>query len=397
MHVGVVLNDIEPQAGGGFTFVHDVVDAFLDLAKESRHRYTLFAPQAYTDTMRGRVLAENVVIEPSRKPHFLDWRLSLLRHYLPLFGYLWRRPGRLERQAAALGVDLIWLAGGMHDTYEIPYVTTVWDVQHLTHPWFPEVSANWTWDHRELFFRRHLRRAASVIVGTRVGREELVQYYGVPGEHIAILPHPTPGFALRAAGETVMSKRPSSIPKDYIFYPAQFWPHKNHVNLLRALQLLAKADPETPALVLVGSDKGNRAFVERCAADLGISHKVIFPGFVSSEELIGLYRNARALVYPSFSGPENLPPLEAFALGCPAVVSNYRGAEEQLGDAAVLFDPANPATIAQAISRVLADETLRGQLVERGRARAAKWTGREFVRGAFGIFDAIEAQRRCWK
>ena len=397
MHVGVVLGDIEPQAGGGFTFVHDVVDAFLDLAGKSPHRFTLLAPQAYVEAMRGRKLASNVSIATSRKASLLERPLSLLRHYSPLFAYFWRRASGLERQAASLGVDLIWLAGGIHDTYEIPYVTTVWDVQHLTHPWFPEVSANWTWDHRELFFRRHLRRATAVIVGTQVGREELVRYFGVPAEHISILPHPTPGFALRAASEAVSPKPPSSVPKDYIFYPAQFWPHKNHVNLLRALQLLVKADPETPALVLVGSDKGNRAFVERCAADLGISHKVIFPGFVSSEELIGLYRNARALVYPSFSGPENLPPLEAFALGCPAVVSNYRGAEEQLGDAAVLFDPADPAGIAEAIGRVLKDEALRAQLVERGRARAAKWTGREFVSGVFGVLDAFEAQRRCWK
>jgi glycosyltransferase involved in cell wall biosynthesis len=397
MHVAVVLGDIEPQAGGGFTFVHDVVSAFLELAKESAHRFTLLAPQPYADAMRGRELANNVAIVTSSKAHFLDRRLSLLRHYLPIFGYFWRRASNLERQTRSLGIDLIWLAGGLHDTYETPYVTTVWDVQHLTHPWFPEISANWTWDHRELFLRRHLRRAASIIVGTRVGRDEIVRYYGVPEEHIALLPHPTPGFALRAAREAATQEPPSDIPKNYIFYPAQFWPHKNHVNLLQALRLLVDADPETPALVLVGSDKGNRAFVESCAADLGISHKVLFLGFVSTEDLVGLYRNARALVYPSFSGPENLPPLEAFALGCPAIVSNYRGAEEQLGDSAVLFDPANPAAIAEAIARVVADESLRAELIERGKARAANWTGREFVAGVFKIFDAFEAQRRCWK
>lgn len=397
MHVGVVLGDIEPQAGGGFTFVHDVVDAFLDLAGNSAHRFTLLAPQAYVDAMRGRKLADNIAVVAARKPFVLDRPLSLLRHYWPVFGYFWRRPSRLEQQAASLGIDVIWLAGGTHDTYEIPYVTTVWDVQHLTHPWFPEVAANWTWDHRELFFRRHLRRATAVIVGTQVGREELVRYFGVPEEHITILPHPTPGFALRAGGENATPKPPANVPKDYIFYPAQFWPHKNHVNLLRAMQLLVKADADAPALVLVGSDKGNRGFVERCAADLGISHKVIFPGFVSSEELIGLYRNAGALVYPSFSGPENLPPLEAFALGCPAIVANYKGAAEQLGDAAVLFDPADPTAISDAIGRVLRDEALRARLVERGRVRAARWTGREFVGGVFGVLDAFEAQRRCWK
>ena len=396
MHIAVVLRDIEPQAGGGFTFVHDLANALMDLAGESTHRFTVLAPPAYVDSLRGRRLPDNVTLVASSKTSFLDRGTSLLRHYWPIFGYLWRRPGRIERQMASLGVELVWMMGGTYDTYDIPYVTTVWDVQHVTHPWFPEVSANWTWDHRELFLTRHLCRATSIIVGTRVGKAEIVQYFGVPEEHIAILPHPTPGFALRAA-QAPAPPRPANVPSDYLLYPAQFWPHKNHVNLVKALKLLFDKDTSAPSLVLAGSDKGNRAHVERCAAELGIAHKVIFLGFVPTDDLIALYRNARALVYPSFSGPENLPPLEAFALGCPAIVANYRGAEEQLGEAAVLFDPARPAAIAEAISRVIGDPSLRAQLVERGKQRAAKWTGREFVSGAFRIFDEFAAQRSCWK
>ncbi|WP_049820309.1 glycosyltransferase family 4 protein [Bradyrhizobium japonicum] len=397
MHVAVVLRDIEPQAGGGFTFIHDVADALFGLAAESPHRFTVLAPDAYADSIRGRKLAKNVTIVASSASSLLDRATSLLRHYLPIFGYFWHRASRLERQVTSLGIDIVWLPGGTYETYDTPYITTVWDVQHITHPWFPEVSANWTWDHRELFLTRHLRRATSIIVGTRVGKDEIVGYFGVPEEHIAILPHPTPSFALRASMTAVPQVLPPDVPKNYLFYPAQFWPHKNHINLLKALRLVLNEDPTAPALVLAGSDKGNRAFVERCAAELGILHKVIFLGFVPTGNLIALYQNARALVYPSFSGPENLPPLEAFALGCPAIVSNYRGAEEQLGDAAILVDPASPAAIAEAITRVLTDASLRVQLIERGKIRAAKWTGREFVSGVFNILDAFEAQRSCWK
>lgn len=398
MHVGVILGDIEPQTGGGFTFVNDVVEAFLDLASNSHHRYTLLAPQRYVDAMRGHRLAENIEIKTVYSDSFLDRRVHLLAHYLPIFGYFWRQRSALERRAASLGIDLVWFVGGRQGTFDIPYVTTVWDVQHMTHPWFPEVSAKWTWDHRELFLRRHLRRAMRVIVGTRVGRDEISAFYGIPSDRMAILPHPTPAFALRAANET--GARPSSlppVPKNYIYYPAQFWAHKNHVNLLRSLRILVDEGFNPPTLVLSGSDKGNRAFIERCAADLGITDRILILGFVSVEGLVSLYRNARALVYPSFSGPENLPPLEAFALGCPAIVSNYRGAEEQLGDAAVFFDPADPSSIAKAIASVVGDESLRAQLIERGRKRALQWTGRDFVQGVFRIFDDFEAQRRCWK
>ncbi|MDA9519251.1 hypothetical protein XI06_02530 [Bradyrhizobium sp. CCBAU 11434] len=395
MHVGVVLGDIDKQLGGGFTFVHDVVAAFLEQAATSSHRFTLFAPRDYVEAMRGEQLAPNVTLIANCKPGILDRHISLLRHYWPVFGYFWRWPSRFEQQMRTLGVEFVWLAGGNHDTYETPYATTLWDVQYLTHPWLPEMNRNWQWEHRELFFSRHLRRATSIIVGTKIGKDQVTRYCGVPEDHIDILPHPTPSFALRAAEQE--SKPPANLPKDFIFYPAQFWPHKNHVNLLRALKILVETDPDTPTLVLVGSDRGNRAFVESCAAELGVSHKIVILGFVPTEDVVGLYKHARALVYPSFSGPENLPPLEAFALGCPAVVSNYLGAEEQLGDAALLFDPMDPASLADSVRKVLSDAELRRKLVERGKARAIRWTGREFVAGVFKIFDRFEPQRRCWK
>jgi len=147
---------------------------------------------------------------------------------------------------------------------------------------------------------------------------------------------------------------------------------------------------------LVGSDKGNVNHVKRWVNELGLEKQVRFLGFVPQEDLISLYRNAFALTYLTFFGPENLPPLEAFALSCPVVASDVSGAREQLGDAALLVDPANPAACAQAIKSLHDDPALRDVLIERGLERASRWTGRDFVRGVFSIFDEFEAIRRCW-
>ena len=72
-------------------------------------------------------------------------------------------------------------------------------------------------------------------------------------------------------------------------------------------------------------------------------------GFVKREELIALYENAMALVYATYFGPENLPPLEAFALGCPVIASSVPGSEEQIGDCALLFDPSDHSKLAEHI------------------------------------------------
>lgn len=395
MRIGVFLSDVPQWTGGGYTFIHDVAEAVLRYSTQSRHQYTLLAPPAYAEKVRRDGSQTPINVQPIAPLGFWDRRVSLLKHYLPVAGYLFNRPSRLELVARGAELDLLWFVGGINETPDMPYVTTVWDVQHLTHPWFPEVSENWKWDHRELFYARHFRRATAIIVGTKVGRSQLVNYYGIPEDRVIILPHPTPAFALRAS-EIQLSDREQIARQNTIIYPAQFWPHKNHVNLLRALKIVISEMDSPPKLVLTGSELGNHDYISRCVTELGLSEFVVFRGFVSVDEMVSLYRSARALVYASFSGPENLPPLEAFALGCPVAASNYPGAYEQFEDAALLFDPSDDRDIARAIVKILTDTALRSELVSRGLARARQWTAREFVLGLDQFFDRFEAQRRCW-
>ena len=148
------------------------------------------------------------------------------------------------------------------------------------------------------------------------------------------------------------------ITGDYLFYPAQFWSHKNHVNLLLALELLQSSLRRPLSVVFVGPDHGNLAHVKATVDRLGLADRVQFLGFVPREDLIDLYRQAFALSYVTFFGPENLPPLEAFALGCPVIASEVSGAREQLQDAVLFVDPTSPEQIAEAVVRLASEEGL---------------------------------------
>ena len=167
-------------------------------------------------------------------------------------------------------------------------------------------------------------------------------------------------------------------------------------------------DPETPpsAFRIEGTAVGPAPGIspvlspfDAQAAEAALLHTLAekADSAVSREELIALYKHALALVYPSWFGPENLPPLEAFALGCPVVYSRFPGAAEQLGDAAVLIDPANPADIAAGITKLRADPALRSKLIQLGRERARRFTPSDYVRGMFGIIDRLEPILRCWR
>jgi glycosyltransferase involved in cell wall biosynthesis len=147
----------------------------------------------------------------------------------------------------------------------------------------------------------------------------------------------------------------------------------------------------------VGSDKGNQAHVERAAKELGLDTCIHFLGFVSREDLVALYQNAFALAYVSWFGPENLPPLEAFALGCPVVASRIPGAEEQLGPAALFVAPENPEDIAAGIVKLHQDGSLRDRLVAAGTVRARQWTAKDYAAGVLRAIDQLEPVIRCWR
>jgi glycosyltransferase involved in cell wall biosynthesis len=236
-----------------------------------------------------------------------------------------------------------------------------------------------------------------VIVGTEAGRREVEHFYGVPRSRIRKLPHPTPTFALPTAGNALPPSHERAMPEPYVVYPAQFWAHKNHVGLLRAIAILRDVHDARLHLALVGSDKGSETHVRRAARELNLEDQVHFLGFVARESLVSLYRGALALAYVSYFGPENLPPLEAFALGCPVVAGDVSGAREQLGSAALLVPPSDPRAIADALLSIHRDQSLRLDLISRGVERAAAYTSDSYALDMFRILDELEPVIRTWR
>lgn len=369
MRVGVFSGVRSPEEGGGYVFGREILQALRVLAHEAKHEFVIIegAPSLW-----GRA------------------KEALWRHSSAARAHL-HGPGWLQAEATRRGVDFLWFLTPACHFLELPYAAIVWDLQHRILPWFPELTAGGEWERRERLNALFLSRASLVVTGTQSGADDVVRSFGVAPERILLLPHPTPSYALKASP----AARPAAaVP--LIFYPAQFWPHKNQATLIEALALLKTKHGIAADLALTGADKGNRAYCERLAGKLGVRDAVRFPGFVTTDQLVRLYQEAAALAYVSFGGPENLPPLEAFALGCPVVAADVPGAREQLGDAALLVDPRSPAAISEALAKVIRDRRLADDLRARGRSRAQSRTAEAFVRGMFAWLDGFEPVRRSW-
>jgi len=395
MNVGIYLANYSQNVGGGYTFQNDILKSLVELAGESKHTFTLVLNQHEDIIMISD--ADQLGYITYAPDNLIERVFSRINRIFPGFRRFRNSLNRFDRIVKDAGIEFVWFVSNTGVETDLPFLTTVWDLQHRLQPWFPEISMYGEWYDREDFFSWFLQRASNIIVGTEAGKLEVERLFQIPEERITILPHPTPSDTLECHEvhkNEVLNK--FGIPDSYLFYPAQFWAHKNHANLLLAVKELSESYNLDLPIVFAGSDRGNLNFVMQLSRELDLADRSFFLGYVSRRDLISLYRNAFALTYMTFFGPENLPPLEAFALGCPVIASNVSGANEQLGDAALLVDPKCPKEIAQAIKNLHDKPNLREDLIYRGSKRASIWTGKDFVRGVFSILDEFEAIRRCW-
>jgi len=307
----------------------------------------------------------------------------------------------LRQDVLKKGIQLLWFNHIEPVHIDVPYVLNIFDLQHRLQPCFPEVSANGQWEHREAAWADNIRRAAIVTVGSQEAKEQLCHFYGVPLDNVFVLPFPTPQKAIDIALGKIDApalqdvRAKYGIRHDFLFYPAQFWPHKNHVNLLHALALLRQRGREI-SLVLTGADHGNRGHVEATAAELGLSDLVHSCGFVPYEDILSFYHDASALSYVSFFGPENLPPLEAMALECPLILSDIPGVHALHGDGPVLVEPRKPQSIADGIAYVLDNPQAVAERVKMAKTVALANNCQLYWERFQDMLDGFEPVRRCW-
>jgi len=397
MRIGVFLEG-SPEAGGGFQLEMAILSGLKQAAPKGAHEYVVFAPESALPSLDDGW--EGMQVVPFGKPSlFLRAGQRFLRSFRGAPAGIRRRiTTQAEELIAKHRIDLVYYPSPnfLCLDHDAPYVLTVYDLQHRLQPEFPEVSSRWKWAARERFYEEAIPRASMTIVATAALRSDVTRCYGVREERVRVLPYvPGPSAHIPQGGEEAIRNK-YKLPAGFLFYPARFWPHKNHAGLLHALQILRDKEGVRLPLILVGTDKGNLPYLRRVIQHLGLEEQVFVLGFVPDEDIAALYRQALALTMPSFFGPTNLPPVEAFALGCPVITADLAGAREHFGEAAILVNPRDPGDIALGILRVYKDAALREELTRRGREVIARWSAMDYARALVEVFESFAPIRRCW-
>ena len=179
------------------------------------------------------------------------------------------------------------------------------------------------------------------------------------------------------------------IKGDFILFVSTIQPRKNVPTLLRAYRKLLDDYRLDVKLVLAGEKGWLYDDVFRLVGDLNLESNVIFLGRVSSKHLLWLYNVAKLLVSPSIYEGFGLTPLEAMACGTPVVVSNVACFPEIVADAGLLVDPHNVEELTVAIWRLLSDEQLRANMIEKGLKRAASFSWDRAARETLTLYHSL--------
>jgi glycosyltransferase involved in cell wall biosynthesis len=185
------------------------------------------------------------------------------------------------------------------------------------------------------------------------------------------------------------------IETPYIFYPAQFWSHKNHISLIETVRYLHENNYQIHCY-FTGSDAGNMDYIKNMIKKYNLEKYVHVIGFVDDSMLVYLYKNALALTFVSLLGPNNLPPIEAVLLDCPVIISNIPGHIEQMEDAALAVNATDPIEIGNAVIKLLTNPEFRKSLISKGNTLAEKQRNYSYFDEIITILNDFKKIRKNW-
>ncbi|HEV7239595.1 MAG TPA: glycosyltransferase [Thermoanaerobaculia bacterium] len=290
-----------------------------------------------------------------------------------LHGVLRRRQRRVaalplrtsDGTAERLQADVVHFPSQGGFVTSIPSIYHPWDLQHVHHPEFFTAQQLLS---RDLWYRTYCSQATIVSVATEWGKRDLVEHLEVDAPKIEVIPVAPvlTAYTSPTAADVAAARARFDLPEQFAYYPAQTWPHKNHLAIIRALALL-RSRGVIRQVVFSGSETPYAREIRAEAVRLGVQNQVRLLGFVSPLTVQCLYALATCLIFPSRFEGWGMPISEAFLAGVPVASSNASCLPETAAGAALLFDPDDIEGIAGTIETLFTDEALRRELVHRGR------------------------------
>jgi glycosyltransferase involved in cell wall biosynthesis len=395
MNIGVYIS-CNIRAGGGYNQAINSLYHISKICKESNYSLKVF-----TNSMENFDFLKTDFDLVEIKIKISDKWIAFC-NYSKLSQYIQKSikiKGNFESILEKNLIDIIYFVEpGTQCLYleKINYIFTVWDNAHRDFPEFPEVRSNFAFLERENELRLALPRAFLIICDSDELVEKINKRYSIDRYKLLSMPF-TPfskRYDLVKNFDISLIKEKFGINSEYFLYPAQFWAHKNHIRIIEAFRL--KYEPlKEMQVVFCGADKNNLQHIINVIKKNLLEKHFRIIGFVDDADLIGLYLGAKALIMPTYFGPTNLPPYEAWDCGIPIIYSElFIG---QVGDAALLIDPDSVESLGNAMVQIL-DVSVADSLVNKGFIKKSEYSALRNKAEAMlkKKIQQFSNRRKCW-
>jgi len=299
----------------------------------------------------------------------------------------------------SLGADLVFcpFTGISYHSPEIPMVVAVHDLQYIYYPEFFTADQLY---HSDRNFREICNMADRIICLSDFSRESVLKFGKVEPQRVTTL-HASlfnPIMQQPEARVTQVTAALQLTPGKYLFYPANFWPHKNHAMLLTAFNMYQHQHPGSDLkLVFTGAPGSSMDNLRQAAQRMRLEDKLLFAGFLKEDEFAALLQGCLALIFPSLFEGFGVPVLEAMRFGKPVLCSKLTSLPEVCGEAALYFDARRPDDIMRAIEKIVNEPNLASELVQRGKQQATRFDDLDgWARHYFQIFTEVFQGERVY-
>jgi glycosyltransferase involved in cell wall biosynthesis len=376
-HIGLNAVFLRPRMGGIEVMVKRLLPELARLAPNTR--FSVFVGPQGVDALAGERWPDQIKLETHP---LLGLPGGKAVSELTLLG--WLAPRR--------GAELLYsiaLTGPLR-TRSV-HVVNVADTTWISHPDPGEMNTVRLW---RTIVPPVVRRADRVIAISRAGRDDIVRFLRVPEERVDVV-YMGPGLGSHAAATPAQELRERLRLGNgpVVLSVSAQKAHKNLMRLVEAMRRVASVHPDV-RLVLPGNVTEHGRELLAAAGELGIADNVVLPGWVSDEDLEGLYALSSCFVVASLNEGFGLPVVEAMQRRLPVASSNAGSLPEAGGDAARYFDPVDVGAMAEAITALLDDGELRERMRAAGREHAATFTWERSARETLESFERAWHERR---
>lgn len=364
MKIAIILEE-KVCSGGGYFQSLNTVKSFYKSASKENQVIVFTTLKANKDFLREL----NITTKIFRKS-FLDY-FYLYVHNLWLYKFIQLVINKnltsfFEKKLIFEKIDFVVFTSPSSLTplllNKINFSLSIWDNSHLEFPEFPEVRGK-VFTNREFFLNISLPLAYFIIVDSSELAYKLSDRYRIDLSRFIILPfYISPMLKDDLNGFKGDVCNFDALNCKYIFYPAQFWPHKNHISILEAI-LLLKSYNKDYHVVFCGRNYSSKENIRKYINENNLVSNVTMLNYVSNDELIYLYKNCEGVIMTTYFGPTNIPPIEAWYFKKPLIYSKHLGS--QVGEAAILVDCDDYKDIAEGILK-LKNEVLVSKIILEG-------------------------------